>query len=241
MKIMAVFAHPDDEMGCCATLAKHRARGDEVLLVWTTYGENASHFEGKTHDEVKQVREGHGKLVAEILGAQYRFFDFGDTHVKGDRAEALEMARLYAEWKPDAIITWDDWNRHPDHRTTAKLAFDAITLARIPKVVRGHDDRSRRADGQQSGHDTLEAHRKAVTFYQYAPSESPRPLVHVDVSEHLEPAIKIRDFYAEFYGWEWTTEQFRASRATLGQSVGVKYAERFTIQRSQHPPLEYLV
>jgi N-acetylglucosamine malate deacetylase 1 len=229
MKIMAIFAHPDDEMGCCATLAKHKARGDEVLLVWTTYGENASHFEGKTHDEVKKVREEHGKFVADILGAQYRFFDFGDTHVKGDRAEAIQMARLYAEWKPDSIITWDDFNRHPDHRTTAKLAFDAITLARIPKVVR---------DG---GFDHLEAHRKAVTFYQYAPNESPRPLVHVDVSDFLEPAIQIRDFYANFYGWEWSTEQFRASKMALGQSVGVKYAERFTIQRGQHPPLEYLV
>jgi LmbE family N-acetylglucosaminyl deacetylase len=229
MNIIAVFAHPDDEIGCCATLAKHRARGDEVMLVWTTYGENASHFEGKTHDEVKRVRENHGKFVADLLGAQMHFFDFGDTHVQGNRAEALEMARLYCTFKPDVIITWDDWNRHPDHRATAKVAFDAITLARIPKVVR------------EGGFDHLEAHRKNVTFYQYAPNESPRPLVHVNVTDTLEVAVKIRDFYAEFYGWEWSTEQFRASRAMLGQSVGVKYAERFTVQRSQHPPLEYLV
>ena len=199
------------------------------MLVWTTYGENASHFEGKTHDEVKRVREDHGKFVADILGAQMHFFDFGDTHVKGNRDEALEMARLYCTFKPDAIITWDDFNRHPDHRATAKVAFDAITLARIPKVVR------------ENGFDYLESHRKNVTFYQYAPNESPRPLVHVNVTDTLEVAVKIRDFYAEFYGWEWSTEQFRSSRATLGQSVGVKYAERFTIQRSQHPPLDYLV
>ena len=229
VRLIAVFAHPDDEIGCCATLARHRARGDEVMLVWTTYGENASHFEGVGHDEVKRVREGHGRFVADTLGASYRFFDFGDTRMTASRAEALELARLYAEFKPDAVITWDDFNRHPDHRATARIAFDAITLARIPKVVR------------EDGHGNLNAHRGNLTFYQYAAAESQRPLVHVDVSDTLETAVKIRDFYADFYRWEWSTEQFRASRATLGQALGVKYAERFTIQRSQHPAVPYLV
>jgi N-acetylglucosamine malate deacetylase 1 len=229
MNILAIFAHPDDEMGCTGTLAKHAARGDTVKLVWTTYGELASQFGDAPHEEVRRVRENHGREVANMLGSSYQFFDMGDTRMTGSRAEALELARLYCEFKPDTIITWDDFNRHPDHRATAKIAFDAITLARIPKVVR------------EDGFGHLEAHRKSLSFYQYHANESPRPVVHVDITDTLEIAAKIQAYYSSFYKWDWTEADYRASRASLGRSAGVKFAEKFTVQRSQHPPLEFLV
>lgn len=229
MNILAIFAHPDDEIGCIATLKKHVTRGDAVMLVWTTYGELASQFGNALHAEVQRTRAEHGRRVAEMVGASYRFFDFGDTRMTGSRDEALALARLYCEFKPDAIITWDDFNRHPDHRMCAKVAFDAVTLARIPKVV------------NEGSSEPLEAHRKPVTFYQYPAVESSRPIVTVDVSETFETAQAVREFYADFYKWEWTADDFRATRLALGRAVGVKYAERFTVQRSSHPPLEYLV
>jgi N-acetylglucosamine malate deacetylase 1 len=235
MKIIALTAHPDDEIGCFATLAKHARRGDEVLLVWTTYGENASHFEGIERAEVKRVREGHGQHVADLIGAKYRFFDFGDTRVAASRAEALALARLYSEFQPDAIITWDDANPHPDHRATAKAAFDAITLARIPKVIQEGDT----PDDRQYAH--LQAHRKPITYYQYFLQESQRPVVHIDVTETVEIAADALEFYAKFYGWEFGREQFLAGRAATGRSVGLKYAERFNIKRGFHPPMDYLV
>jgi N-acetylglucosamine malate deacetylase 1 len=229
VNILALFAHPDDEISCIATLRKHAARGDNVMFVWTTYGELASQFGDASHEEVQHTRAEHGRFVAETVGAQYRFFDFGDTRMTASRSESLAVARLYCEFKPDAVITWDDFNRHPDHRATAKVAFDAITLARIPKVV------------NEGLPERLEAHRKPVTFYQYPTGESHRPLVHVDVSDSFEVAEQVRQFYADFYKWEWTSDEFRSSRATWGRGVGKKYAERFTVQRAYHPPLEYLV
>ena len=51
MNLMAVFAHPDDELGCVGTLAKHAARGDQVMLVWTTHGELASQFGDAGHTQ----------------------------------------------------------------------------------------------------------------------------------------------------------------------------------------------
>ncbi|WP_220095364.1 hypothetical protein, partial [Klebsiella variicola] len=38
-------------------------------------------------------------------------------------------------FRPHAVITWSDDHPNPDHRMTAKIAFDAVTLARIPKIL----------------------------------------------------------------------------------------------------------
>ena len=51
---MAVFAHPDDEIGAAGTLALHAQKGDRVMLVWMTRGELASQF-GDTPEEVRTL------------------------------------------------------------------------------------------------------------------------------------------------------------------------------------------
>lgn len=229
MRLMAIFAHPDDELGCVGTLYKHALRGDAVIFVWTTLGELASQFGDKTREEVSRVRREHGAWVAERVGAEHNFFDMGDSRMTGSRNEALQLARLYARWQPDAIITWSDDHPHPDHRMTAKIAFDAVTLARIPKIINEEID------------ERLTPHRKPVRFYQYHSSAFIRPLVHVDITEQIDLVTEAFAFYRDFYGWEWTEEQFRAGRATNGREVGVKFAEKFQLRQAFGPATDYLL
>ena len=100
MRLLALFAHPDDELGCVGTLAKHAKRGDAVMLAWTTHGELASQFLDESEREVRRVRQEHGARVAKRVGAEHRFFNMGDSRMTGTRGEALDVARLYAEWRP---------------------------------------------------------------------------------------------------------------------------------------------
>lgn len=245
---MAVFAHPDDEIGCIGTLAKHAARGDEVLLVWTTLGELASQFGDAPHAEVVRVRQEHGAWVAGRIGARHHFFDMGDSRMTGSRTEALQLARLYARFQPGAIITWSDDHPHPDHRMTAKIAFDAITLARIPKIVNeGATPPPPPATGDdagvESGEDVgrLSAWREPIRFYQYHSAASPYAEVFVDVSDTLEVAAEVASYYRDFYKWTWTDAQFREGRASQGRLAGVKAAERFTLRTAHAPARDYLV
>jgi N-acetylglucosamine malate deacetylase 1 len=228
MRLLAVFAHPDDELGCVGTLKKHAERGDDVMFVWTTHGELASQFVEHSDEEVRRIRLEHGAYIASKVGASYEFFDMGDSRMTGSRDEALHLARLYATFKPDAIITWSDDNPHPDHRMTAKIAFDALTLARIPKIL--NEDTSQ----------PYEAHRKDIKFYQYVTSTSNRPIVHVNISEQIEVATDLFKFYQAFYKWTYTPEQFREGRANGGREVGFKFAEKFQLRATFHPGLEYL-
>jgi N-acetylglucosamine malate deacetylase 1 len=225
---MAVFSHPDDELGCVGTLKKHVERGDEAMFVWTTHGELASQFVEYSDEEVRRIRLEHGAYIAGKVGASYHFFNMGDSRMTGSRDEALQLARLYATFKPDVILTWSDDNPHPDHRMTAKIAFDAITLARIPKIL------------NENAPQPYEAHRKDIKFYQYVTSSSNRPVVHVAIEEQIEAVTEMFTFYQEFYKWQFTPEQFKGGRAQNGREVGVKYAEKFQIRATYHPALEYI-
>lgn len=214
MNLMAVFAHPDDEIGAAGTLALHARRGDRVLLVWLTRGELASHFGDLPPEEVARIREGHGAQVAALLGAEYRFLPFGDTLLTGGREEALALARLMAEFRPDAVITWDPLDVHPDHRATHQAVLSALKLCRIPKLVG-------------------EAHRKPVRLYHYPRRDLARPWVYVDTSPTQEVAEEVFRFYREFYRWPFTLEEFRLRRRLLGREAGVSFAEAF---QTEAPP-----
>jgi LmbE family N-acetylglucosaminyl deacetylase len=227
MRLLAVFAHPDDELGCVGTLARHAARGDDVMLAWTTHGELASQFRDTPAEEVRRVRREHGAYVAEALGAEHTFFDMGDSRMTGGRDEGLALAALYARFRPDAVITWSDDSPHPDHRMTAKIAFDAITLARIPKIL-------------SDAGEPLEAHRTPVRLYQYPTQGSGRQQVHVDISEQLSLVERLFRFYADFYRWSATADDFLATRRAAGREAGVDLAERFELRRSAAPARAYL-
>jgi N-acetylglucosamine malate deacetylase 1 len=232
MRLLAVFAHPDDELGCVGTLKKHAQRGDEVMLVWTTHGELASQFVEHSDEEVRRIRQEHGAWIADKVGGKHHFFDMGDSRMRGSREEALQLARLYATFKPDAIITWSDDNPHPDHRMTAKIVFDAITLARIPKILN--------EDSQGFEKNQFEAHRKDIKLYQYVTSTSNRPVVHINIAEQMEAATEMFKLYQEFYKWQYTPEQFKQSREINGREVGFKFAEKFQLRQTYHPGLDYL-
>ncbi|WP_424949349.1 PIG-L deacetylase family protein [Deinococcus sp.] len=228
MNILAVFAHPDDEIGCIGTLTRHAARGDRVMLVWTTLGELASQFGDSSYEEVTRVRREHGAWVAAQIGAEHHFFGIGDSRMTGDRSEALQLARLYARFQPNAVITWSDDHPHPDHRMTARIAYDAVTLARIPKILN---------EGQAN---PLEAWREPVRFYQYYADASPYPEVFVDISESIDTAQAVMAYYQQFYKWKGTPEEFRAGRGRAGAMSGVKFAERFNVRAAHGRAVAYL-
>ncbi len=228
MRLLAVFAHPDDELGCVGTLAKHAARGDEVTLVWTTHGELASQYLKESEADVRRIRQEHGAFVAGKIGAEHHFFDMGDSRMTGSRDEALQLARLYSRVQPELILTWSDDHPHPDHRMTAKIAYDAVTLARIPKIVNEASD------------ETYEAHRGTIRFYQYVSSAVARPVIHVDVSDQIELMAELFGFYQRFYGWQYTPLEFRQARAHKGREAGATYAETFQLKASYLPAVPYL-
>jgi N-acetylglucosamine malate deacetylase 1 len=211
--IIAIFSHPDDELGAIGTLSNHVNNGDEVYLTWTTYGEYTTFFPDLTPEEVKREREKHGYAVKKFIGANdVHFFDIGDGMVENNRESRIEIAKYYTKIKPNAIITWGTFNSHSDHRATSQLALEAIQFARINKIVGDNP------------------HRKNVVLLTYFEKQSGFPVKFIDVGDQIDKILEVSNFYGEIYGWKNVEKWMRNSRIANGREAGCEYAEKFNVR-----------
>lgn len=127
-KLLAVFAHPDDETFICGgTLAKYAAAGAEITLVSATRGEMGRRMGNPPYlnrETIASARERELRDACDRLGvAHLHFLDIRDKTVEFID-EAVLIARIESyihELKPDAILTFHErWGGHPDHCAIGK-------------------------------------------------------------------------------------------------------------------------
>jgi LmbE family N-acetylglucosaminyl deacetylase len=209
--LLVGLAHPDDEVGAAGTILAQRARGDRVVVVWLTRGEMTEAFGPIPQGDVARIREEHGRQAGELLGVETRFLDLPDTGLVADPETACRVAHLVAEIAPDAVLTWGDaWGRgmrHPDHQACGKIFRDAVTLARIAKVVA-----------------PAPPHRLPAPVFTYRGAHSTLPAVAVNVEPHLDGIFALAEFYRERIGFGergWMEARLKAQ----GAPHGLRYAE----------------
>lgn len=154
--LLAVYAHPDDEMGVAGLFAMMKRRGDEVTLICATRGEvgEISDPALATPETLGQVREGELVNAMAVLGVtNVEFLNYRDSGMAGTEdnnnpkafmnADANEVigqlvTRIRAI-KPDAIITFEPYGGygHPDHQTISKHTIAAFHAAADPAQFPG--------------------------------------------------------------------------------------------------------
>jgi len=130
-KILAVFAHPDDEaFGPGGTLAKYSALGVEIHLLCATRGERGQGDKNsklKKELEIHLVREKELLRSAEILGVKkVEFLDFIDGQLSNAIYHKLaqKIISKIESFKPQVIITFDRLgiSGHLDHIAVSMVA-----------------------------------------------------------------------------------------------------------------------
>ena len=223
--ILACFPHADDEVNVVGTLLNHVNRGDKVILAWMTRGEMTSLFGNMPMEKIVIEREKHTAEVQRIIGCEILQLEFADAHIGRTHQEAVEIAKLVAKVRPDVIITWNFLRGHPDHRNLCYLLQDAVTYARLPRMIA-----------------PLEAHRPTgFSFYCYFDEASAYPVVYVDVSVHMPKIEEVLNYYAAVYKWDQAVERLKKRRSTIGNECGVKFAEKFNLLLGHIPSIKYLV
>jgi LmbE family N-acetylglucosaminyl deacetylase len=122
-RVLAVFAHPDDETLCAGgTLAKYASAGAEVRVVSLTKG------------GAGQIRDAGAATRATLAAAREREFHTAGTHLGLTETRCLDypdgelsdidacvlvevVSQLLGELDPDVVITFgpDGFSGHPDH------------------------------------------------------------------------------------------------------------------------------
>ncbi len=211
--LMVAVAHPDDEIGAAGSILAQRQRGDRVVILWLTRGEMTEAFGDIAIEEVAGRRVEQGEEAAKLLGAEARFLDLPDAALSATPEAARRVARVIAEVRPDGIVTWGAaWlrgMRHPDHQACGKIVRDAVTLARIQKVV----------------HPAV-PHREPVPVFTIRDEHSHLPATVVDVEPHLDLILDLGRFYMERVGFgdpDW----LEARLAETGRRWDLRYAEEF--------------
>ncbi len=215
--LLAVFAHPDDELNCAGTLINHSEKGDNVHLLFLTKGENSSFLDGNPEERANKRKE-HTKKIEELLGVTVHFLDFPDSHVAVTVENAYELAEKIKEIRPNGIITWNLPNRpgaaHPDHRACSRLVFDSIHYARY-----------------RNQNSPYEPWREPVSLYQYYDPQVDQgcQVYYVDVTDHVKQIYKFIEIYQEAYG-DWPIKKFKETlMRSFGREANVEYAEAFKI------------
>lgn len=143
LKLMCIFAHPDDEtFSTGGILARYAAEGVETTLVCATRGERGwigSEEEYPGLEALGKMREAELRCAAQVLGIRKLIFlDYIDG--KLDKAPPLEViskiASAVRRVRPQVVVTMDPQGvyGHPDHMVLTQFTLAALLDAASPST-----------------------------------------------------------------------------------------------------------
>ncbi len=135
LRIIAVFAHPDDaEVKMGGTAARFAEMGHAVKFVSLTNGDAGHHLEGG--GPLARRRAAEAQKAAEILGVEeYTIHDNHDAELMPSLHIRHQIIREIRNWNADIVIGLRPNDYHPDHRYAGILVMDSAFLVVVPNVV----------------------------------------------------------------------------------------------------------
>ncbi|MFH1373003.1 MAG: bacillithiol biosynthesis deacetylase BshB1 [bacterium] len=218
LDILAIAAHPDDtEITCGGLLIKMTGLGRQTGALDLTRGEMGTL--GDTSD-----RDTEAAAAAEIMGLAWREnLSLPDSALDYSQENKLKIATVIRATQPELVLLPHRQQRHPDHAACSRLGYDACFLAGLKKLdVPGEPYRPRK-----------------IIYVSYFRNTDYSFLVNI--SDEFERKCEAVAAYRSQFGNAVTTRNIfqpgvdifdlmRTRAAALGQLVGVRYAEAYTIR-----------
>lgn len=223
--ILAIGAHPDDvEISASGTIMKHVEMGRRVAVVDLTEGELGSRGSIQSrYEEAAQASKLMGLEERVNLQMADGFFDLS----KVNKIKLIEQIRRF---QPEIVLANAIQDRHPDHGRAGQLVSEACFLSGLRKI-----ETSWQGEAQEKWRP------KAV--YHYIQDRHIEPDFIVDISEYAERKIEVlKAFKTQFYdpnskepktpiSGEDFFDFLKGRWKNFGRSIGVEYAEGFTVER----------
>ncbi|NDZ78037.1 PIG-L family deacetylase [Streptomyces sp. SID10853] len=210
---LVVTAHAGDFVWRAGgAIALAASRGESVTVACLTFGERGESAkawrEGKSLDEIKDMRRGEAERAAATLGAEVVFFDAGDYPLTATPELTDRLVALCRAVQPDVVLTHpldDPYNG--DHPAAARMALDARVLAQAVGYP---------AEGEIIGAPPVflfEPHQPEMCGF--------RPEVLLDITEVWETKRKAMEcLAAQQHLWEYYTDLGRRRGVQLKRNAG---------------------
>jgi bacillithiol biosynthesis deacetylase BshB1 len=226
LDILAFAAHPDDvEMSCGATIAKYKSLGKKVGIVDFTQGQMGTR--GTPELRLQEAAES-----AKILKLSAREnLGFEDIYFTNDIEHQLKVVEMIRKYKPEIVLANAQEDRHPDHVKAAEIVKTAVFLSGLKKL-------DTIIDGVQ------QEPWRPRSVYHYIQSTMLKPNFVEDVTGFWEQRNEAIYAFASQVHMPNSggTETFISSPEfmlmldargkMLGQSIGAKFGEGFTVNRN---------
>lgn len=222
LRVLGVFAHPDDpEFSCGGSAAVWADQGAEITYVIVTNGAAGSNDPNCDLAELVRIREAEQRAACAVLGVkEVIFLGFADGTLQPTLELRRELTRLVRRIKPDRVICGDPsaivfgegYINHPDHRATDEATIyavfpSAVTRPIFPELL---------AEGLEP-HQVKEVY--LISFGEWAS-------VFVDIESTMErkiEALRCHKTQLDPGDGQW----LRDWAAETGKAGGMKYAEGF--------------
>lgn len=217
-KVDALFvgAHRDDiEITCGGTVRKLADLGYRVAILDLTRGEMGSRGNAG-------IRKKEAACAAKILGVKTRMnLGLLDAFIENSRENRIKVVSIIRDLKPHLLVLPHPQQRHPDHRKTPELIYDACHISGLSRLE---------IDG-------LAPHRPFKIIYSTA-FINVQPSFIIDISDQLETKLKAVSCYkSQFdpdelktvvYPPAFDISDFILTHARAdGYKIQVKYGEPF--------------
>ncbi|MEX0721167.1 MAG: PIG-L family deacetylase [Balneolaceae bacterium] len=196
LRIIAIFAHPDDgdvKMG--GTAALFAKMGHAVKFVSLTSGD-AGHYSEGGGALAKRRRDEAAEAGRRLGIDEYKVLDNHDGELLPDLHVRMQVIREIREWDADVVLGLRPNDYHPDHRNAGKLVMDASYMVIVPNVAP----------------DTPPLDKNPLFLYMADGFQKPNPFSHdivVGIDEVIDTKVDGLDAHvSQMYEWlPWTSGQ----------------------------------
>lgn len=210
LDLLAFAAHRDDiEITCGGALIRAAERGYKTGACDLTQGEM-----GTLGSAPERLAE--SEAAAKVMGLAVRVNAMiADAAVFNVREQQLKLVEILRRHRPKAVILPGPEQRHPDHRITPQVVFDACYFAGLEKFEPG-------LGGPK--------HRPRKIFWCHTQFEERRPGFVVDLSPaQMEKKVAaVLAYGTQFPDRAKTEEWLRARARAYGLMIGETYGEGYS-------------
>ncbi len=210
LDLLAFAAHRDDiEITCGGALLRAAEKGRRTGACDLSQGEM-----GTLGSAAERLAE--SEAASKILGLAVRVnAELPDSGIFNVREQQIRVVEILRRLRPQAVILPGPEQRHPDHRITPQLVFDACFFAGLEKFEPGRGGAKFRPRKIYWCHTSFED-RKPGFVVDLSPAQMDRKIAAVLA------------YSTQFPDREKITELLRARARSYGLLAGTTYGEGYT-------------